>query len=481
MRRLSRVLAILSAALVSLALVSDPGFAAGDERGGHEVWTIDQSDTTPDGGGTLYVYPDKAITAPEVIDLGGAARSLCIAQTGSAPRRPHMLLFNAAQSHAIIAFVATGHVLFMDAASRTPVRCIDVGVQAHAAFPAPDESYVVVANQNGKLLQRIATDYNTDSFALQDAATVNLATCITPAGVGCEDGSLRPDNAPICPIIDRTSRFTFVTLRGGGMLVVDSTATPMRIIAEYDMATVHPNGCGGFQAGGTMFINSGGGTPANPLEADLYGFSMRRFSTVPAAPNRPAPNLVFSHDDRGFVDSHGAALLKRGRYLWVADRAANRIVVVNTRRATVINEIPLAGSVSADPAPDLMGSSPDGRRVYASLRGPAPLTANVPGINNAVGTTPGVGVLDVTRGGRSGRFRAVAPISHIVGGAETADPHAIAVRNIAKQKRSERSGSSVASSSSMRASAESASGAWSEWRARSPDWRSESNLAPCGL
>jgi DNA-binding beta-propeller fold protein YncE len=128
------------------------------------------------------------------------------------------------------------------------------------------------------------------------------------------------------------------------------------------------------------------------------------------------------------VDSHGATLTKHARYLWVADRAANRIVVVDTGSDAVVNEIALAGSVSADPAPDLMGISPSGNRVYVSLRGPNPLTANVPGVNNAVGSTPGVGILRVTRGGRSGRLQAVAPISHMVGGNETADPHGLAVR-----------------------------------------------------
>jgi DNA-binding beta-propeller fold protein YncE len=91
------------------------------------------------------------------------------------------------------------------------------------------------------------------------------------------------------------------------------------------------------------------------------------------------------------VDSHGATLTKHARYLWVADRAANRIIVVNTRSDTVVNEIALAGSVSPDPAPDLMGISPSGNRVYVSLHGPAPLTANVFGVNNAVGSTPGSG------------------------------------------------------------------------------------------
>lgn len=93
-------------------------------------------------------------------------------------------------------------MLFLDAATREPVGCVDVGAQAHAAYPSPDESNIVVANQNGKLLQRIATDYATDSFVLQDAATLDLATCTTPNGFACQDPDLRPDNAPICPIID---------------------------------------------------------------------------------------------------------------------------------------------------------------------------------------------------------------------------------------------------------------------------------------
>ena len=436
MRATTRVVVSVLLAVATVGTAAQSAAADDDDDRRHEVWAIDQSDTTPDGGGTLYIYAGGTLagrSAPsgpaEVIDLGGAARSLCLAQTGSAPRRPHMLMFNEGQSHAIIAFVATGHVLFMDAASRAPVRCIDVGLQAHAAFPSPDDTYVVVANQNGKLLQRIATDYGTDSFALDGAATLNLATCVTPSGAACEHAALRPDNAPICPVFDATSRFAFVTLRGGGMFVVDSSATPMAIVGEYDNATVHPNGCGGIETAGKMYLNSGGGSPANPLESDLYAFPMSGFSTAPNPPNTPAPALVFSHDARGFVDSHGTTLTKRDRYLWVADRAANRIVVVDTRRDTVINEIALAGAVSPDPAPDLMVISPDGKRVYVSLRGPNPLTANVPGVNNAVGSTPGVGIVRVTRGGRSGRLRAVAPISHVVTGTETADPHALAVRD----------------------------------------------------
>jgi DNA-binding beta-propeller fold protein YncE len=333
-----------------------------------------------------------------------------------------------ANTHAILTFVATGHVLFIEAASRTPVACIDAGAQAHAATPTPDLRYAIVANQNGKLLQRIATDYAGNSFTLEAGATLDLAACTTPNGAPCQDATLRPDNAPICPIVDSSSHFAFVTLRGGGLFVIDITVAPMAIVAEYDRDTVHPNGCGGIELAGQMYINAGGGTPANPLEADLYAFSLRGYSASPNPANHPGPKRIFSHDNRGFVDSHGAVPSKNGRYLWLADRAANKVVIVDVTKQRVANELSLAGQLSNDPAPDLMDIAPAGNRVFVTLRGPNPLTANVPGVDNAVGTTPGLAVIQVEGGGKQGKLIAIIPISHVVNGVETADPHGIAVR-----------------------------------------------------
>lgn len=405
---------------------------------GYEVWAVDQSDTVTGGGGTLYIYdgktlagsnPERAAAEAEVIDLGGAVQAFCLAQTGSVPRRPHMILFNRGRSHAILSYVATGHVLFLDAVSRSPVACIDVGVGAHAAYPSPDERFVVVANLAGKQLHRIATDYAAGTFALEPAATLDLASGTTPSGALRQDPALRPDNAPVCPIVDSKSRFTFVTLRGGGMFVVDSRATPMAIVAEYDRQTVDPSGCGGLETDGKMYVNSGGGWPANPLESDLYSFPLARFSTEPSPPNTPAPSLVFRQDgDDAFVDSHGAVLTKHRRHAWVADRAANKLVVVDTRTDAVVHEIGLTGSFSGDPAPDLLAISPSGNRVFAALRGATPLTGNVPLVDNAVGATPGVAVLRVEAGGTSGALQAIVRIGHVVDGVDRADPHGIAVR-----------------------------------------------------
>ena len=64
------------------------------------------------------------------------------AATSSGPR--------AGCRYAVIAYVASGHVAFLDADEREPVECIDVGTQAHAAWPTPDQRHLIVANQNGK-------------------------------------------------------------------------------------------------------------------------------------------------------------------------------------------------------------------------------------------------------------------------------------------------------------------------------------------
>lgn len=407
--------------------------------GGFEVWLVDQSNSRPDGGGTLYIYDGadvngqaKAAT-PEVIDLGGAAHGRCVAETGTAPVRPHMVEFDPSHRYAIVAYVATGHVLFIEAATRQPVACIDVGAQAHAAFPAPDGSYVVVANQNGKLLQRIETDFTTGTFTLDAAATLDLANGLTPSGALRQDPALRPDNAPICPIITKDSALTFVTLRGGGLFVVDSTATPMTIVAEYDRATVGPNGCGGLESNGKLYLTSGGGTAATPYASDLYLCDLSAFAT-PAAPivrppNEPSPDVIWRTVQPAVADAHGAVLTRDDRYLWVGDRARNTATVVDTATDEVVGEVPLAGSVSADPAPDLFAISPTGNRIFAALRGPNPLTGNAPGVGNAVGATPGLAIIRVTQGGRDGVLQAVIPVTNVDGGGvERADPHAITVR-----------------------------------------------------
>jgi hypothetical protein len=311
--------------------------------------------------------------------------------------------------------------VIFDSEPRTPLNCFETTVgstgtrQAHAAFPAPDGSYVLVANQNGKRLERIDTDFKNNTFFHNSAATLDLLTCTTPSGQPCEHPDLRPINWPICPIVDSSSRYGFVTLRGGGLFVVDAKATPMAIVGEYDKSAVKGNGCGGVEVAGHMYINSGG-SPVNVSSADphhpaLYGFDVYRFPisgyAASNAANTPTPALLFSKG--GMSDSHGITPTNHDRYLWVMDRHANVAEIIEVASGKRVNTVDLSGALSVDPAPDLIDRAPSGNRLFVALRGPVPLSGDP---HNAMGSTPGLGIIQVTKGGEDGRLLAVVPLTN---------------------------------------------------------------------
>lgn len=407
---------------------------------GFEVWLVDQSDSPGVAwGGSIHIFDGADLmgrrlgtVAPDtVIDLAGATDALCFAATGAHPVRPHMLFFNAEHTHAVLSFVASGHVVVFDARDRRPVACLRSSPgaggarQAHAAIPAPDDSYILVANQNGKLLERIAANFRREEFALDPGATIDLASCTTPNGAACQAIGVRPDNAPICPLIESAGRHAFVTLRGGGLFVVDARATPMRIVAEYDAATVHGNGCGGVEAGGFMHLDSGGGTASNLAEFDVYRFPLAGYRDT-RPPNTPAPRVLFSDDTADERDAHGMIATRNGRYLWTADRHGNVLEVISTASGRRVNTIDLAGAHGADPTPDLGDVAPSGQRAFFSLRGGLPLSGDP---HASTGSSPGLMVIAPRQGGFDAEVIGVVPISNLDGnGVEHADAHGIRVR-----------------------------------------------------
>lgn len=383
----------------------------------YEVWLTDQSDTGKESGGFLYIYDGAQLAANPAaakpiatIDLAGDVNKLCEEATKKAVRRPHMLFFTKDQSHAIVSFLS-GHVLFMDAATKKPEACLSMGKSLHAAWPTSDQKMAIAANIPEKKIIRIWTDYAAHKFAFDpEKDVINLAPL--------ESGE-RPDTAPICPITESSSRYAFVTLRGGGLLVVDVTSTPMKIVATLDNNQVHPAGCGGIQVGDTMYINSGGGWPIAPLSYDIYALDLSNL------PKSVSAKLV-SQRDQKFADSHGMAAV--GRYLWGADRAGNDIEIIDTLTNLSVNTVDLTTDANKDPAPDLMDAAPDGQYVFVGFRGAAPLSGNDKVANNAKGTIPGVGVVHVDGGGKVGHYKGQAAITNMKDGKETADAHGIAVR-----------------------------------------------------
>lgn len=410
----------------------------------HEVWLVDQSDTavSPAGtgyGGRVHVYRGASLRAtsglvrPEVVELGAQTAELCLARTGAYPVRPHMLAFAAGDSHAVLSFVASGHTVIFDAASREALACFrsEVGAggarQAHASIPTPDDRYVVVANQNGKKLERIRTDYRRGVFTAEPAATLDLASGVTPNGVPLQtpgDPSVRPDNAPICPFVPSTGYPAYVSLRGGGLLTVDPYATPMTVVGEWPATQVARDGCGFTESSGWVYGN-GGSNPNNLGGWFHYRIPVGDRTTYSATnpPGTPAVQVV-ERDTRGPRDAHGVATV--GDYVWGFDRAAHVVQVWRGRDAAPQTTVDLRTTRSDAPAPDIADVSPDGRAVYVATRGPNPLS----GAHAAVGDAPGLLVIEAGRDGREPVVRTHLRISNVVGGVERADPHGLAVRRI---------------------------------------------------
>jgi len=209
-----------------------------------------------------------------------------------------------------------------------------------------------------------------------------------------------PDNAPICPLV--TGEDAYITLRGGGLYVVDYRSTPMRVVKNYGRDQIAPAGCGGAFAAGKIYINSGTAT-----SSDLYVFDPRSDALLKRL------NFAWAGSD-----AHGLLVTGGGRYLWMNHRADWNIVVVSTASDSLAGFITNLGG-----APDIMGLSPDGRLVFIAMRGPNNLT----GGPTAKGDRPGFLVLEATDSGRSARRVAFVAIGDQTPASPT-DPHTLGVR-----------------------------------------------------
>lgn len=455
------LLALLIAVTASSAITVHATEAEVDD---YEVWLTDQNNTagftaeTPRGthGGRLLIYnsadlygDNGPVNDPQIIDMAELfALDGGHNDTEANVVRPHMLTTSPDQRFVALAFVGSGHVAIIDGASKEPKALFRMSPgagdarQAHAAFWTLDGRAVIVANQNGKLLERINYDPETDSFVHDTAATLDLANCTTPSGNPCQTdtpasaldpGYLgehnRPDNAPICPIL--TNRSAYVTLRGGGLFVVDPYATPMAIVAAYGNAYVGRDGCGGVENLRSVYLNGGTGTlETNPSEFSIYHFR----DNFPSAPNSLPDNSrrtmpkVFFRDTGPHRDAHGMGkTMGTIRYLWQFDRMANVAEVFRLPSGRHVATIDLTEtSASHDPTVDLVSLSPQGDRFYATLRGPKPQT----GAHAAHGETPGLGIVTITQDGASGSLSHVLATSFTnpLDDSEESDPHGITVR-----------------------------------------------------
>lgn len=471
----------------------------------YEVWVSDQTNSAGISGandigthgGLIRIYDSSCLEAKSINCPLGGSLVIDVANWASAigmPTRLHGMLPSPNHNYLNVNFVATGHLAIIDARTKTVVALFrstgtTTGRQNHMSFWSPDGKHLLVSNQSGKLLERIniswdASGDNITAAVWDKTATLDLAgdmtsrlvagqdavadsanyplasvagsyatqSATTPNGLPKQDATLRPNNTDICPITGSEGK-AYVTLGGGGMFVVDYTATPMAIVAEYDQANMRAAGCGGIESGGEMYMNTG--TPG----PDISEFTVYRFPlSYPDAPgfnlpNTPTPEIIYADPDNGLTipgnnrDAHGMTVTKNGKYLHQFDRVRNNVEVFNTKHLTHYTYwlttangadpalgapagtacgTTLGASNSNDPAPDLLDLDPRGKRIYVALRGPFPLSVT----HAAVGSCPGLGIVELQQDGRSGVLTQVLPtfLSNFAGTKNISDPHGVAVR-----------------------------------------------------
>ncbi|KAG7367631.1 hypothetical protein IV203_030302 [Nitzschia inconspicua] len=363
----------------------------------------------------------------------------------------------------------------------------------HMCIWSADGKALLVSNLNGKAIERIDITRNNQNvitdlqfnkaatmglgrnmavaeeasvFSGPNAFGVNLIGSVvgsyedadlgdvTPNGVckenGCgtaPDGEAggRPNNLPICPITS-SNGLVYSTLAGGGLIILDSSTTPMAIVGEYGNRVVYGAGCGGVQKNNQVFLNAGvaaSGAGATQSMFAVVSFDDTQY-TVSRPQNTPMPVRVFQdagntmtggNIEGGIVanesgqlpglttrrDSHGMTVA--GDYIHAVDRIQNVIESfhVDTYERTTYDLESLTGTngrtgaaskcfqrsvlddadlILNDPAPDLLETSPDGEYLMVAFRGPVPVSVE----HGGQGSCPGVGIVQVLEDGKSGKL-----------------------------------------------------------------------------
>ncbi|MEB3171075.1 MAG: hypothetical protein VKK43_06855 [Synechococcaceae cyanobacterium] len=468
-------------------------------RGLYEVWLSDQANTgglsltAPNGsyGGKIRIYDafdlerPTPIDNPLVLDVSTDLFPTALSTTQAHVSRMHGILPSPDSRFMALNFVASGHLGIVDGQSKKSV-CLfrttktSTGHQNHMSFWSPKGDKLILANQNGRILERVdvvrdasgavrefvfnasaSLDFVGGSNRILDqpvavdmdgvhgigcrieGAVADGQPTLTPSGQP-KQSPLRPLNSVICPIPSSTGKHVFASLGGGGMFVVDIQATPMQITADYDLSTVNAAGCGGVEAGGFMHLATGTPGP-NLSEFTVYRFGLD-YPSAPAfsPPNSPAPLAVWADPDNGKLlpgsnrDAHGMALADDG--LHVFDRVRNNVEVFPIQapwdqlQPAYSYDLTRSGqcgttagsSTTNDPTPDLGDISPDGETIYIALRGPYPLTVS----HAASGSCPGLGIIRRDPTTQEWTLAHVLPSTVLDYGQtrNNSDPHAVILR-----------------------------------------------------
>lgn len=400
--------------VLTLGSVSSTVMAAPPVWIDYEVWGSDQSNSVPGQtqrgvhGSWIWIWEGQEIST----QVNGGANAVPVACAGMASSvgpcdtnavfpatlvefdangiatgnlrpqigRLHGMLVDPQQKYITANFFTPGggFVGILDGRTKEAIALFrasatNVGRSNHMSFWDEDGSAILIANLNGKLLERIDVTRNAQG-------DITAATFVEGAGIGIGQGLVvtdrpkfylgnnlaghpligsvtpgtpdlgeltpngdcrengcasgptaalggRPNNLIICPIPAKTTDHVYVTLGAGGMFVVDHGTTPMAIVGEYGNQVINGAGCGGIEANDLMFINAGvSASPAGTSHSTytIYHVPLQ-FPDAPSfnAVNQPAPTTLIK-------DSGNTAT--NGNLTGPASNATGQIPGTTTRR-----------------------------------------------------------------------------------------------------------------------------------------------------
>lgn len=347
----------------------------------YEIWALDQ------GLNKIYILKGSDLKRErEVLDL-----------TPLGGKAPHFILFNADHTHAVVAYVGSGHLSIIRASDRKAVFHEKLGTHTHVGVPTPDGSRIIAANQNDEKITEVLTDYKNDRYTIGRVLDLKADTRLA-------DDEAFPNRRPVCSMTTPEGSKLYASIMGGGLAVIGIPAgpsEPLKVVRAFPRYVVANNGCGTLPSrdGSKMYVNTGTLNTSN-----FYVFDTKTDSLIKAL------------DTTSYgKDSHGLFLTMDGKYLWMLNRKSNNAVIFDSATDEIVGTMGFVGE-----SPDIPAMDPKGERVYLTLRGSKPVT----GGPEVAGKATGVAVIKLKKGGRQGTLVEVVPL----GDDPKADLHGIAIR-----------------------------------------------------
>jgi DNA-binding beta-propeller fold protein YncE len=337
---------------------------------GYEVWALDQ------GTDTIYIY--EAHSEPDVDDVE-FVEAATIDTAESEGFAPTTVQFSSGYDYAAVACASGHRTLVYETGDRRLVTTLDTGQYTQFAGFTPADDAIIADVAGERKIVRVDADLQEEEFEIDDEIVVDeVETLDADVGVpvfhtytmdGRSVHTLGPSYEQGSVVVVDHEEFIVDTAITGEELPANSGAFP------------HPTA--------EKLYLTAGMTTGPDGNADGVG----EYYVLDTGSDE-----VVHKGETGGSDAHAIWLAPDGDELWILNRDTNDGVVVDPETDEVVEEVPAvgpaqSGNVDRRDAPENLRFSPDGKYVFASLRGPLSISDDPP---IPAGVTPGVAVLDAS-------------------------------------------------------------------------------------